>query len=296
MRTCKVLVLPLKLSVPSAYSFALQNHISGRGFPSLKLWNQSIGSSLGYSSFWNQAEGCGYSQSASRKMKMFPSLIPFWEPTSLGILCWLKTLAVFWRNWDGMPWLTQPALMSALAGPGGLPTPNAHFRPLFCYCLIWGSCAVRWSAPQSSRMLTKEGRREREGEGHRKEEVQEWEWEWEWERKKLLWVRSTFAVDLSNNLRLELRWREWSDLSYPLSFMYFHCFMYFFMYLISFSAEMHSSNIFILFSHQLCCTSLNLPSLVLLCSLWDWVLRVAHRVPGERERARSIRAPLIVFR
>lgn len=115
--------------------------------------------------------------------------------------------------------------------------------------------------------------------------------------KELLWVRSTFAVLkstcwlMSNNLRLmwvKVKRVIWSLLStrfyvFPLFYVFLHLSSYF-------STEVHSSNIFILFSHQLCCPPLNLPSLVLLYSSRDWVLRVAHGVPGERETARYIRA------
>jgi len=113
----------------SAYIFALQNGIGGRGFPCLKLKLEYwlLG---GIFPFWSQTEGSGFSQSARRKMQIFSSLILFWKPTSLEILCRLKVLAVFWRSWDGTLWLTQATLMYAVAGLGRLHKSYAHSCPL----------------------------------------------------------------------------------------------------------------------------------------------------------------------
>lgn len=202
---------------------------------------------------------------------MFSSLSLFWEPSTLGILYWLKILAVLWVAEMGHDnWSSHRNIF--LFWAGGLHKPKPHFCPLSCWQFSLDSWAGRWAGPQKGE------------EGRARERGTEKGCPWE----PLLLVSTSW---LSNNHLSQTYCMNWSGWSDPIPLLHLsHYIMYFFMCLLGFFflTEMHSPDIFILTNFAALLWIFF--SIVMWCSSHDWVIRVAHSVLEKRLTVIYVRA------
>lgn len=210
---------------------------------------------------------------------MFSSLSLFWEPSTLGILYWLKILAALWVAEMGHDnWSSHRNIFWFWAG--GLHKPKPHFCPLSCWQFSLDSWAGRWAGPQKGE------------EGRARERGTEKGCPWE----PLLLVSTSW---LSNNHLSQTYCMNWSGWSDPIPLLHLsHHIMYFFMCLLGFFPHRDAQSKYF-YPHQLCCPSLNFlfySSVMFFSRLSDQSCTQCSREKTNSDLCKGTAVPLVIFR